>query len=61
MFITPERQAETYLYLAADPDVQNISGGYWDENNKQVKSNQNSYNRETWKRLWNESERLAGI
>ena len=59
--ITPERQAETYVYLAADPDVQSITGGYWDENNQQVRSNQNSYNRETWKRLWEVSERLAGI
>jgi NAD(P)-dependent dehydrogenase (short-subunit alcohol dehydrogenase family) len=61
MSITPERQAETYVYLAADPDVQNITGGYWDENNQQVRSNQKSYNRETWKKLWNESERLAGL
>jgi NAD(P)-dependent dehydrogenase (short-subunit alcohol dehydrogenase family) len=61
MSITPERQAETYLYLAGDPAVQEITGGYWDENNRRVKSNQKSYNRETWKRLWDESERLAGI
>lgn len=61
MSITPEQQAETYVYLAADPEVQEISGGYWDENNKQVRSNQNSYNRETWKRLWDESEKLAGM
>ncbi len=61
MSITPERQAETYVYLAADPEVQNITGGYWDENNRQVRSNRNSYNRETWKRLWDASERLAGI
>ncbi len=61
MAITPERQAQTYVYLAADPDVQSITGGYWDENNTQVRSNRNSYNRETWERLWKESERLAGI
>jgi len=61
MAITPERQAETYVYLAADPAVANISGGYWDENNRQVRSNRSSYNRETWKRLWRESERLAGL
>jgi NAD(P)-dependent dehydrogenase (short-subunit alcohol dehydrogenase family) len=61
MAITPERQAETYVYLAADPDVQNITGGYWDENNKQVRSNRNSYRQETWKRLWDESARLANI
>lgn len=59
--ITPERQAETYVYLAADPAVAGVSGGYWDENNKQVRSNANSYNRETWQRLWDETERLAGV
>lgn len=61
MAITPERQAETYVYLAADPAVETITGGYWDENNRQVRSNAKSYNRETWKRLWQETERLAGL
>lgn len=61
MSITPERQAETYVFLAADPAVEAISGGYWDENNRQVRSNKNSYNRETWKRLWDETARLARI
>lgn len=61
MSITPERQADTYVYLAADPAVENITGGYWDENNRQVSSNRNTYNRETMRRLWKESERLAGI
>lgn len=61
MAISPERQAETYAYLAADPAVAGISGGYWDENNKQVRSNANSYKRETWARLWNETERLSGL
>lgn len=61
MAITPERQAETYVYLAADPVVENITGGYWDENNRQVRANRSAYNRETWKRLWKESVRLAGI
>jgi len=59
--ITPERQAETYLYLAADPKVAEVTGKYWDENNKQVESNKNSYNTETWNRLWNESAKLARI
>ena len=61
MAITPERQAETYLFLAADPSVENITGGYWDENNKQVKSNRNSYNPETWKKLRQITEKMAGI
>ena len=45
----------------SDPALQAVTGGYWDENNRQVRSNKNSYNRETWKRLWNETARLAGI
>jgi NAD(P)-dependent dehydrogenase (short-subunit alcohol dehydrogenase family) len=61
MSITPERQAETYVYLAADPTVEQITGGYWDEHNRQVRSNQTSYNRETWKQLWAETERLSGF
>jgi len=61
MAITPSRQAETYVYLAADPAVQEITGAYWDENNHQVKSSRNSYNQPTWAKLWDESERLAGI
>jgi NAD(P)-dependent dehydrogenase (short-subunit alcohol dehydrogenase family) len=61
MSITPERQAETYVYLAADPEVQDISGKYWDEHNRQVRSSRKSYNRATWDKLWRESERLAGI
>jgi NAD(P)-dependent dehydrogenase (short-subunit alcohol dehydrogenase family) len=39
MSITPQRQAETYVFLAADPVGQQVSGGYWDENNRQVRSN----------------------
>ena len=61
MSITPERQAQTYVYLAADPAVQQTTGGYWDENNRQVRSNAKSYNLETWKKLWDESKPLAGI
>jgi hypothetical protein len=61
MSITPERQAETYVYLAADPALEQVSGAYWDEHNQQVRSNKNSYNKDTWKRLWNETARLAGV
>jgi NAD(P)-dependent dehydrogenase (short-subunit alcohol dehydrogenase family) len=61
MSISPEQQARTYVYLAADPSVREISGGYFDENNRQVLSNKNSYNRETWKKLWNVSEKLSAI
>ena len=58
MSITPVRMAETYVYLATDPAAGQISGKLWDEKNQQVKSNRNSYNRETWKRLWQASEKM---
>lgn len=59
--ITAERQAETYVYLAADPAAANISGSYWDENNQQVRSNKNSYNKETQAKLWEISEKMSSI
>lgn len=61
MAITPERQAETYVFLAADPAVQDVTGKLWDENNRQVRSNQNSYNQQTWHKLWDVTARLAGL
>lgn len=41
--------------------METVTGGYWDENNQQVQSNKNSYNRQTWEKLWQVSEQLAGI
>lgn len=61
MAISPEKQAETYVFLASDPELENISGGYWDENNQQVKSNAKSYNQNTWLKLREVSKKLAGI
>ena len=46
---------------ARDPAVEGVTGGYWDENNQQVRSNGNSYKRETWRRLWEATEQLAGL
>jgi NAD(P)-dependent dehydrogenase (short-subunit alcohol dehydrogenase family) len=56
--ITPEEMARTYVYLAADPALEEVTGGYWDENGRQVKSNAASYNRETWQKLWQATEEL---
>ncbi len=57
--LTPEEMARTYVYLAADPAVGQVTGGYWDEHNRQVKSNANSYRRETWQRLWQVTEQMV--
>lgn len=56
--LTPEKMAETYVWLAGDPDLQDITGGYWDAPNTPVKANKNAYNRETQKRLWSETKQL---
>jgi NAD(P)-dependent dehydrogenase (short-subunit alcohol dehydrogenase family) len=56
--ITPEKMAETYVWLAADPALQNVTGGYWDAPNVSVKANKNAYNRETQQRLWNSTKQF---
>jgi NAD(P)-dependent dehydrogenase (short-subunit alcohol dehydrogenase family) len=61
MAITPERQAETYVFLASDPELEKVTGGYWDENNKQVNSSKNSYNQATRQKLREVTEKMAGI
>ncbi len=53
--------AETYVFLATDPGVESITGATWDEHNWQVRSNQKSYNRATWQRLWAASERMVSL
>lgn len=56
--MTPEKMAETYVWLAADPSVQGVTGGYWDAPNTPAKANRNAYNRETQDRLWNITKQL---
>jgi NAD(P)-dependent dehydrogenase (short-subunit alcohol dehydrogenase family) len=59
--LTPEKMAETYVWLAADPDIQDVTGGYWDAPNVPAKANNNAYNKETWKKLWDVTESLAKV
>jgi NAD(P)-dependent dehydrogenase (short-subunit alcohol dehydrogenase family) len=58
--LTPEKMAETYVWLAADPDLRDVTGGYWDAPNVAVKANKYAYNRETQKRLWQVTEAKIG-
>jgi NAD(P)-dependent dehydrogenase (short-subunit alcohol dehydrogenase family) len=57
----PEKMAETYVWLAADPVGEQQTGGYWDAPDVEVRANKNAYNRETQKRLWAVSALLAGV
>lgn len=59
--LTPEKMAETYVWLAADPAMQDVTGGYWDAPNTPAKANKNAYNKETWKKLWNVTEELVKV
>ena len=59
--LTPEKMAETYVWLAADPDLQNVTGGYWDAPNVSAKANKNGYNKETWKKLWDVTQSLMKV
>lgn len=57
---SPEKGAETLVYLAASPDVSGISGKYW--NAKQQKhSSKSSYDREQQQRLWEFSAEVTGV
>lgn len=57
--LTPEKMAETYVWLAGDPSMQDVTGGYWDAPNTPVKANKNAYNRETQQRLWDITKKFV--
>jgi len=56
---TPERGAEPIVYLAASPEVADISGRYFDRC-IETRSSAASYDEAAARRLWDESERLVG-
>jgi NAD(P)-dependent dehydrogenase (short-subunit alcohol dehydrogenase family) len=57
--MTPEKMAETYVWLAADPIGEQKTGGYWAAPGVKAKANKNTYNKDTQKRLWAVSELLT--
>ena len=59
--MTPEKMAETYVWLAADPEGEQRTGGYWDAPNIEVEANNRAYYIETQKRLWDISAQLTGV
>jgi len=59
LFMTsPNKGAETVVYLASSPDAASTSGEYWDKL-KVKKSSGESYNEEVARRLWEVSEKLT--
>jgi NAD(P)-dependent dehydrogenase (short-subunit alcohol dehydrogenase family) len=57
---TPEKCAETSIYLALSPDVENVSGIYF-EKKKDVKPGENASNPDNNRRLWEVSMELAKL
>ena len=57
---TPEKGAETVVYLAASPQVQGESGGYYIDC-KRAKPSAAGRDDSVAERLWQVSEQLAGI
>ena len=61
LFMTsPERGAETIVYLASSPQANNLSGEYL-ERLKVKKSSDESYNEEIAQRLWDVSAKLTHL
>lgn len=55
--LTPEQGAQTSVFLATSPEVENVTGKYW-EKSKAVPSGSTSYDTATWVRLWEVSDRM---
>jgi NAD(P)-dependent dehydrogenase (short-subunit alcohol dehydrogenase family) len=55
--LTPEQGAQTSIYLASSPDVENVTGKYW-EKSKAVPSGPAAYDEATWTRLWEVSDKM---
>jgi NAD(P)-dependent dehydrogenase (short-subunit alcohol dehydrogenase family) len=56
--LTPEQGAQTSVYLATSPEVENVTGKYW-EKSKAVPSGGATHDTTTWTRLWEVSDRMV--
>lgn len=57
---TPEEGAKTSVYLASSPDLENVSGLFF-ENRRPARSSPQSYNQELQERFWQVSMTLAKL
>jgi NAD(P)-dependent dehydrogenase (short-subunit alcohol dehydrogenase family) len=57
---TPEEGAETSIYLASSPDVESVTGKYF-ERKQPVASSRESHDEAVARRLWEVSSRLTGL
>jgi NAD(P)-dependent dehydrogenase (short-subunit alcohol dehydrogenase family) len=59
-FLTPEKGAETAIYLAVSDDVEGVSGKYFYKK-RQLSSSKRSNDKEASAKLWDLSEKMIGI
>ncbi len=59
-FLTPEKGAQTSIYLASSPEVEGVSGKYFDRC-KPRRSRASSYDEALQKRLWDRSVALTQL
>jgi hypothetical protein len=58
--MSPEKGAATSLYLASSPEVEGVTGKYF-EKKAPVESSPESYDEDIAKRLWEVSARLTHL
>lgn len=58
--LSPAQGADTLIWLASSPDVEGLSGGYY-EKRRLIRCNAQAYLPEVQRRLWNVSEQMTGI
>lgn len=57
---SPKRGAQTSIYLASSPEVEGVSGKYFDKKTTK-RSSETSYDEALARRLWDLSERITGM
>lgn len=60
LFPDPERSAQTYVYLATAPELETVSGAYW-EYCKQIKTSKASLDRAIGERLITHTHQVLGL
>ena len=58
--VSPEKGAETPVYLASSLEVEDVTGKYYDHGRERQTSDE-SYDKSVTVRLWNESEKMTGL
>ena len=59
-FKSPEKGAETSIYLAISPEVEGVTGKYF-INKQEQQSSEDSYNHEYAKKLWDKTMEMVDL